>query len=403
LIAETVRSKEQDMTIIDKDILVTGANRGIGRALVEEALRRGAKRVYAGTRRPLGYSDARVTPLLLDVTDAAQIQAAVERVESLDILVNNAGIALYDDLSDRAALDQQLAVNLFGTYAVTQAFLPLLIRSRGAIVNGLSATAFAPLPLIPAYSLSKAAVFSLSLSWRALLRGRGVSVHAVLTGPVDTDMTRGFDIPKTFPRRPSPAGSSTAWRTGRRRSSPFPCRRPWPRVGAAVRPRRWNAKTRRSCRRNPSRHEQHVRSRHTQRERIMNGPDFTTAFTVDQTPAQAFAAINNVRGWWSGEIEGSTDELGAEFTYRYEDVHYTKQKITDLVPGERVVWLVEDAHLNFTEDAAEWKGTEITFEIADRAGQTESASPTSAWSPTMSVSKPVRAPGASISTAVCGA
>src|SRR5439155_15440405 len=97
-------------TIKDKVILVTGANRGIGQALVEEALRRGAKRVYAGTRKPLAHLDGRVTPLILDVTNAAQIQATVERVESLDILINNAGLALYDDLSDRAAIEQSLAV-----------------------------------------------------------------------------------------------------------------------------------------------------------------------------------------------------------------------------------------------------------------------------------------------------
>lgn len=120
------------MTIADKTALVTGANRGIGQALVEEALRRGA-------------------------------------------------------------------VNLFGTYGVTQAFLPLLTGSRGAIVNNLSLNAFAPLPVLPAYSISKAAAFSLSQSLRALLAGRGVRVHAVLTGPVDTDMTRGLDIPKASP------------------------------------------------------------------------------------------------------------------------------------------------------------------------------------------------------------
>ena len=86
------------MTIADRAVLVTGANRGIGQALVEEALRRGAKRVYAGTRQPLAHLDGRVTPLTLDVTNAAQTQGAVERVESLDILINNAGLALYDDL-----------------------------------------------------------------------------------------------------------------------------------------------------------------------------------------------------------------------------------------------------------------------------------------------------------------
>jgi NAD(P)-dependent dehydrogenase (short-subunit alcohol dehydrogenase family) len=187
------------MTIADRTILVTGANRGIGQALVEEALRRGAKRVYAGTRQPLAHSDPRVTPLTLDVTNAAQTQAAVERVESLDILINNAGLSLYEDLSDRAALEQHLAVNLFGTYGVTQAFLPLLTRSRGAIVNVLSLLALAPLPLIPAYSISKAAAFSMSQSLRALLAGQGVSVHAALPGPVDTDMTRGFEVPKASP------------------------------------------------------------------------------------------------------------------------------------------------------------------------------------------------------------
>jgi NAD(P)-dependent dehydrogenase (short-subunit alcohol dehydrogenase family) len=221
------------MTISDRAVLVTGANRGIGQALVEEALRRGARRVYAGTRRPLAHSDGRVTPVTLDVTDAAQIQAAVERVESLDILVNNAGVAIYDDLSDRAALDQHLAVNLFGTYDMTQAFLPLLTRSRGAIANVLSVTALASLPIIPAYSISKAAAFSLSQSLRALLAGRGVSVHAVLTGPVDTDMNRGLDIPKSSPESvaraifdgvetgeeeifPDPMSASMAesWRTG---------------------------------------------------------------------------------------------------------------------------------------------------------------------------------------------
>jgi NAD(P)-dependent dehydrogenase (short-subunit alcohol dehydrogenase family) len=187
------------MTIADKSVLVTGANRGIGRALVEEALSRGAKRVFAGMRQPVAHPDGRVTPLNLDVTDAAQIQEAVERVESVDILINNAGLALYDDLSDPAALEQQLAVNLFGTYGVTRAFLPLLTRSRGAIVNVGSVTAFAALPLIPAYSISKAAVFSLSQSLRALLGGRGVTVHAVLAGPVDTEMSRALDIPKSSP------------------------------------------------------------------------------------------------------------------------------------------------------------------------------------------------------------
>jgi NAD(P)-dependent dehydrogenase (short-subunit alcohol dehydrogenase family) len=184
------------MRISNKAVLVTGGNRGIGRALVDEALSRGAARVYAGTRRPLAHPDPRVTPVILDVTSSSDIQAAAAQVGSLDILINNAGIALYDDLTDRAALEQQLAVNLFGSYGVTTAFLPALTRAGGAVVNNVSTMALAPLPLTPAYSISKAAAFSLTQSLRALLAGRGVRVHAVLTGPTDTDMTRGFDIPK---------------------------------------------------------------------------------------------------------------------------------------------------------------------------------------------------------------
>jgi NAD(P)-dependent dehydrogenase (short-subunit alcohol dehydrogenase family) len=184
------------MTNADQVVLVTGANRGIGQALVEEALKRGAKRVYAGTRHPLTHPDARVTPLTLDVTNAAQIKGAVEKVESLGILINNAGVALNGDIGDRAALDESLAVNLFGTYGVTQAFLPLLTRSRGAIVNILSVVSMAPLPTVPAYSISKAAAFSLTQSLRAILVGRGVRVHAVLPGPVETEMSRDFHVPK---------------------------------------------------------------------------------------------------------------------------------------------------------------------------------------------------------------
>jgi NAD(P)-dependent dehydrogenase (short-subunit alcohol dehydrogenase family) len=191
--------KESAMTTSGKAVLVTGANRGIGRALVAEALKRGTARVYAGTRRPLDYRHERVTPLILDVTDGAQIQRAAESIGSLDILINNAGIALYDDLTDRATLEQHLAVNLFGTYDVTQAFLPLITIARGAIVNNVSMMAFAPLPLTPAYAISKAAAFNMTQSLRALTAGQGVRVHAVLTGPTDTDMTRGFEIPKASP------------------------------------------------------------------------------------------------------------------------------------------------------------------------------------------------------------
>jgi NAD(P)-dependent dehydrogenase (short-subunit alcohol dehydrogenase family) len=187
------------MTIAGRTVLVTGASRGIGRALVEKALARGAARVYAGTRQPLEHPDARVTPLILDITSPEQIQEAAGQVESLDILVNNAGVFLYDDLSDRAALERHLAVNLYSTYDVIQAFLPALTRSRGAIVNIGSIAALAPISLTPAYSVSKAAAFNLAQSLRILLARRAVRVHSVLSGPVDTDMVRDLDIPKSSP------------------------------------------------------------------------------------------------------------------------------------------------------------------------------------------------------------
>lgn len=182
-------------TIAGKTILVTGANRGIGRALVDEALRRGAKRVYAGTRVPIADAEERVTPIALDVTDVAQIHAAVESVDSLDVLVNNAGLGVPDDLSDRSALEAHLAVNLFGTWGVTQAFVPELSRRRGAVINVASVAALAAVPVMPAYSISKAASLSLAQSLRALLAGR-VNVHVALPGPVETDMSRGLEIPK---------------------------------------------------------------------------------------------------------------------------------------------------------------------------------------------------------------
>lgn len=187
------------MNIWGKTILITGANRGIGQALVNEALRRGAKRVYAGTRGALESTDERVTPLLLDVTDAAQIRRAANEIEMLDVLVNNAGVAIYDDLSDPEVIERQLAVNCLGPLRMTQAFLPALRRSRGAVVNNLSLVGLAALPLIPGYSISKAAAFNMTQSLRALLAGQGVAVHAVVLGPVDTDMNRGFDIPKASP------------------------------------------------------------------------------------------------------------------------------------------------------------------------------------------------------------
>jgi NAD(P)-dependent dehydrogenase (short-subunit alcohol dehydrogenase family) len=180
-------------------ILITGANRGIGAALVEAALQRGATRVYAATRTPFSHPDARVVPLRFDLTEPEQIASAAETVTQLDVLINNAGVAFSDELGERELLERHLAVNLLGTFDVTQAFLPLLERSSGAIVNVLSLAALTNLPVIPAYSVSKAAALSLTQGQRALLASRGVAVHAVLTGPTDTDMSRELTVPKASP------------------------------------------------------------------------------------------------------------------------------------------------------------------------------------------------------------
>jgi hypothetical protein len=99
--------------------------------------------------------------------------------------------------------------------------------------------------------------------------------------------------------------------------------------------------------------------------------DFTVSFAVPQSADEVFAAINNVRGWWSGDIEGSTEELGAEFTYRYQDIHRSKQRITEFVPGRRVAWHVVDGYLQFVEDKPEWTGTDITFDISQVPTGTE--------------------------------
>ena len=174
-----------------------------------------------------------MTLLTLDVTNASQIEQAASEVNTLDVLINNAGIALYDDLSNFDVIDQHLAVNLFGSLKMSRVFLPKLKRSHGAIVNTLSLMALAPLPLTPAYAISKAAAFNMTQSLRALLTGQGVTVHGVFLGPTDTDMTRGFEIPKASPEAvargifdglenkeedifPDPASQSIAegWRTG---------------------------------------------------------------------------------------------------------------------------------------------------------------------------------------------
>jgi len=103
----------------------------------------------------------------------------------------------------------------------------------------------------------------------------------------------------------------------------------------------------------------------------MSDPSFSSTFVVEKSPEEVFAAINDVRGWWSGNIEGDTDQLGGEFTYQYEDVHYSKQRITEFVPYEKVVWYVVDSYLSFVDDKSEWDGTQISFRVAKLGDRTE--------------------------------
>ncbi len=103
----------------------------------------------------------------------------------------------------------------------------------------------------------------------------------------------------------------------------------------------------------------------------MKNQNFTASFTVDQSPDEVFDAITNVPGWWSGEIEGDTNKRGAEFTYRYKDVHHSRQKITEFVPGKKIVWHVLDSQLSLLKDKSEWNGSDIVFDISEKGGKTE--------------------------------
>jgi Activator of Hsp90 ATPase homolog 1-like protein len=121
---------------------------------------------------------------------------------------------------------------------------------------------------------------------------------------------------------------------------------------------------------------------------------YSTTFLVDQSPKEAFDAVNNVRGWWSGDIDGNTDKLGEEFTYRYKDIHYSRQKVIEVVPDEKVVWDVLDAHLSFAQDKTDWNGTKVIFEIARKGEKTEVRFTHQAWFPNSNASKTAQARGA---------
>ena len=187
--------------------LVTGANRGIGRALTEALLARGVKKVYAAARDPVALrdlADERVVPLRLDVTDAEQIRAAAAVASDVEIVFNNAGVALGNGIADQAVIEQgrrEMEVNYIGPLRLLQELTPTLARNGGgAIVNISSVAGLSGFPLFPTYSASKAALHSLTQSARILLGAQGTSVFGVYPGPVDTDMARELTFAKSTPR-----------------------------------------------------------------------------------------------------------------------------------------------------------------------------------------------------------
>ncbi len=188
-------------------VLVTGANRGIGRALVEALLARGVKKVYAAARNPetlRDLRDVRVVPLQLDVTDADQVRAAAEAAGDVEIVFSNAGLLLATSLAGGSVVDQarrEMDVNYFGPLQLINQLAPTLARNGGgAVVTICSVAVLTNGPFFPTYSASKAALHSLTQAARILLEPQGTSVFGVYAGPVDTDMARGLEMPKTSPR-----------------------------------------------------------------------------------------------------------------------------------------------------------------------------------------------------------
>lgn len=195
------------MKLKDAVILVTGANRGLGQALVQASLRAGARRVYAGARDPsmlAGVASDVVVPLAIDVTSPTSLAAAAERATDVTVLMNNAGVLNgFSVLAEPEGMARDFAVNVFGTLACTRAFLPALERAGAAggaaVMNVLSLASLSSIPMLGAYGASKAASYSITLALRAELRSKHIAVHAALPGVIDTDMVRAFPLAKASP------------------------------------------------------------------------------------------------------------------------------------------------------------------------------------------------------------
>jgi NAD(P)-dependent dehydrogenase (short-subunit alcohol dehydrogenase family) len=192
------------MEIQGTTVLVTGANRGLGRQLVDALLERGAAKVYAAARVPVPSSDPRVAAIALDLTSPDTIAAAARTASDVTIVINNAGTASFAGPldADPAAVRGEMAVNYDGTFEVVRAFAGVLERNGGgAIVNVLSLLSLASTPPMAGYSASKAAAHSLTQALRPVLREKGITVHGVYPAGIDTDMLAGIDAPKTPPRQ----------------------------------------------------------------------------------------------------------------------------------------------------------------------------------------------------------
>ena len=198
------RSTKMDLS--NKTIVISGANRGIGKELVNALLTRGVKKIYAGARNPgrlpkLG--DARVVPLELDITNHQQVKAAATQAKDADLLINNAGVAAFASLlgDEESVLERDMNTNYFGTLDMMRVFIPVLEgKPEAAIVNIVTVAAFVNFPGLGGYSASKAALFSASQGIRIELAPRGISVHTVNPGPIDTDMTKALEMAKASPK-----------------------------------------------------------------------------------------------------------------------------------------------------------------------------------------------------------
>ncbi|GHC97692.1 short-chain dehydrogenase/reductase [Pseudorhodoferax aquiterrae] len=191
------------MQIHNATLLITGANRGIGQAFAREALARGARKVYAAARDPASISLAGVEPIALDVTRPEQVAAAAQRCGDVTLLVNNAGIAITGDFMADGAVEAaraQLETNYFGPLLMARAFAPVLkANGGGALLNVLSIASWISSPLLAVYASSKSAAWSLTNGLREALRAQGTQVMGLHMGFVDTDLTRGIDMPKATP------------------------------------------------------------------------------------------------------------------------------------------------------------------------------------------------------------